>query len=481
MFLSRLRAGSDDRSPWGNFWFSPVSRAGGAGVRVTPDSALSLPVVFACVRVLSESFGVLPMRMYQRNGNGRTRIAKHWLLDLIGRRPNAYQTPYEWKTMVQSHLVLRGNAYNRIITNRAGDITDLLPMHPDRVKVEMLGDYDYRYIYTDRLGAQTTLTRADVWHLRGLSSDGIVGMSMIELAREAVGMGLAAQEFGARFFANDAKPGLWIEFPGTFKDKAARDQFKDSFQSAQTGMSRHKMAVLEAGMKIHELSVTNKDSQFLEARQFQVADIARMFRVPPHMVGDLSKASFSNIEQQSLDFIMHTMTPWATLWESSQAANLLLEEDHDKGIEIEYDFAALLRGDQVARASYYHNGVLDGWLTRNEAREREGLEPIDGLDDPLRPLNMVPESEAQDEAAAAKAAPPSPAVPAQPVPDPQKAALLAGNASRMARRIAAGNAPTVETLADALAIPAQQAAAWLAVASGTEDEIKQSLIEVAST
>lgn len=402
MFISKIRASTDDRSAWGDFWFQPVTTRTASGVRVSPDRALMLPVVFACVRVLAESFAVLPMRLYRVDAKGRkTPVRKHWLIDLLCRRPNRWQTPFEWREMMQGHLALRGNAFNQIVADRRGNITDLIPLHPDRVKIELLnggGDFDYRYRYTDRLGAVTTFTREELWHIRGLSGDGIVGMNPIELAREAVGLGLAAQDYGARFFQNDAKPGGgWIEHPGNFKDKSQRDNFRESFQSAQTGLNRGKVAVLEYGMKFHELGLTNKDSQFLEARQFQIGDIARMFRIPPHLVGDLSKATFSNIEQQSLDFVIYTMTPWAERWESSIETSLLLSDDAD--LEIEFDFAGLLRGDQTARSMYYHNGILDGWLTRNEARANENMEPIEGLDEPLRPLNMVEEGDVEGQEA----------------------------------------------------------------------------------
>lgn len=397
MFISRIKADGGDRSPYGNFWFEPVTTRTASGMRVSPDRALQLPVVFACVRVLAESFSVLPMRLYDVGGYKKTPIRKHWLLDLLCRRPNQYQTPFEWREMMQGHLAMRGNAFNQIVTDRRGNITDLIPLHPDRIKIELLdggGDFDYRYRYTDRFGSVRVFTRGELWHIRGLSSDGIVGLNPIEIARDAVGLGLSAQDYGARFFQNDAKPGGgWIEFPGNFKDKSARDTFRESFQAAQTGLNRGKIAVLEYGMKFHELGLTNKDSQFLEARQYQVGDIARMFRIPPHLVGDLSKATFSNIEQQSLDFVIYTMTPWAERWESSIESNLLLE--HDRNVEVEFDFAGLLRGDQQARSMYYHNGVLDGWLTRNQARESENMEPIDGLDEPLMPLNMVPVSAAK--------------------------------------------------------------------------------------
>lgn len=408
MFITRIKADAGDRSPWGDFWFEPTSMRTATGQRVSADRALQLPVVFACVRVLAESFAVLPMRLYRIGDDGKkTPVRKHWLIDLLCRRPNKWQTPFEWREMMQGHLALRGNAFNQIVTDRRGNITDLIPLHPDRVKIELLQGNDYRYRYTDRFGTETVFTREELWHIRGLSGDGIIGMNPIELAREAVGLGLSAQDYGARFFQNDATPGGgWVEFPGSFKDKAARDTFRESFQAAQTGLNRGKIAVLEYGMKFHQLGLTNKDSQFLEARQYQVGDIARIYRIPPHLVGDLSKATFSNIEQQSLDFVIYCMTPWAERWESSIETNLLLSEDED--IEVEFDFARLLRGDQTARSTYYHNGILDGWMTRNQARESENMEPIDGLDEPLMPLNMIPVSDAADARAAAQAAPETP-------------------------------------------------------------------------
>ena len=482
MFVTRIKASTDDRSAYGDFWFSPIMGRTASGISVSADRALQLPVVLACVRVLAESFAVLPLKVYQKTATTRKLLAKHWLYDLLARRPNPYQTPFEWSEMMQGHLALRGNAYNEIITNRQGAITALMPIHPDRMKVEVIGsgtDFDYRYRYTDRLGQQIVFTRAEIWHLRGLSSDGIMGLSPIDLARESVGMGLAAQEYGARFFQNDAKPGGgWIEMPTNFKDKAQREQFRESWQEAQTGQNRGKISVLEFGMKFHEVGVTNKDSQFLEARQFQVSDIARMFRVPPHMVGDLTKASFSNIEQQSLDFVTNTMLSWANRWESSIETNLLLESEAD--IDVEFDFTALLRGDQAARSAYYHNGILDGWMTRNEARKAENLEPIDGLDEPLLPLNMIEESEASNPPAGQDA---GQGKPANPEPEDNSKARLAlvvrGNAARMARRLVAGNVPSPEVLADALAISVDSATEWLGkTMAGTEEQITTALATI---
>ncbi len=392
-FLSRWRASSGDRSPGGDFWFEPVSMRTASGARVSPDGALRLAAVYACVRVLSETMASLPLVVYRpRADGGKDQVTDHWLYRLLAKRPNRFQNPFEWREMLQGHLVLRGNAYNQIVTNPRGEVVELLPLHPDRVRLELLPSGEYRYRFTDRTGTENILPRGQVWHLRGLSSDGLMGLSPIDLARESLGTALAAQDYGARFFANDAKPtGGWIEFPGSFKDSEAKKVFRESYQQAQSGANRGKVLVLESGMKFHEVGVTNRDAQFLELRKFQITDIARLFRVPPHMIADLDRATFSNIEQQSLEFVMHTMTPWAERWEASIESELMLDGEE---LEVEFDFANLMRGDAASRASYYQSGIQNGWLTRNEARIAENLNPLDGLDEPLLPLNMAEEGDA---------------------------------------------------------------------------------------
>lgn len=454
MFLSFFNRGPSaaaggDRSPWGDFWFQSVGALTGSGMRVDADSAMRLSAVYACVRVLSESMAVLPFRLYRpKVGGGRAQVTDHWLYRLFAKRPNRFQTPFEFREMLEGHLCLRGNAFCQIVEDGAGGISELMPLHPDRIKVEMLDNGSYRYRYKDSAGQDQVFRRDQLWHLRGLSSDGVVGINPIELQRESIGSGLSAQDYGNRYFANDAKPsGGWIEFPGKFADITARKIFQEGWQATQGGSNRGKTALLDQGMKYHEIGINNRDSQFLELRQFTVGDVSRIFRVPPHLVGDLSKATFSNIEQQSLEFVTYTMTPWAERWESSIETFLL---GPDQGLEVEFDFSVLLRGDADGRGKYYHNGILDGWMTRNEARVREGLDPLDGLNEPLRPLNMVEESAATGEQVSA----PLDDVATPPVtePDARLAALLQGNADRMARRMSAGNPPSAQVLADAMAI-----------------------------
>ena len=488
-FFDRFRgpnASGGDRSPWGDFFFEPVSARTGSGMRVSPDSALRLAAVYACVRVLSESLASLPLVIYQRRADGgKDKVTDHWLYRLLAKRPNRFQNPFEWREMLQGHLALRGNAYNQIITNAKGEVVELMPLHPDRIRLELLPSGEYRYRFTDRFGTESILPRGEVWHLRGLSSDGLMGMSPIELARENLGMALAAQDYGARFFANDAKPtGGWIEFPGSFKDSEAKKVFRESYQQAQSGANRGKVLVLENGMKFHEVGVTNKDAQFLELRKFQITDVARLFRVPPHMIGDLDRATFSNIEQQSLEFVMHTMTPWAERWEASIESELLLEGDD---IEVEFDFANLMRGDAASRASYYQSGIQNGWLTRNEARIAENLNPLEGLDEPLRPLNMVEESTAEDVALDTEQA----EDPAQEATEPSDEAaarlraLIDSSAERWARRIArAGRVEEKDLalIAQSLAVPLDRVSVWaMASVSMEEAQLCQSLKSLGMT
>ena len=485
-FFDRFKASSSDRSSWGDFNFEPVSARSVSGLRVSADAAMRLAAVYACVRILSETMASLPLVVYRaRADGGKDRVTDHWLYRVLGKKPNRYQNPFEWREMLQGHLALRGNAFCQILTNGRGEIIELIPIHPDRVRMELLPGGDFRYRIRDQAGQEMVLPRGEIWHLRGLSSDGLMGLSPIELSRESLGTALAAQDYGARFFNNDAKPtGGWIEFPGNFKDAEAKRVFRESYQVAQSGANRGKVLVLENGMKFHEVGVTNKDAQFLELRKFQITDIARLFRVPPHMIADLDRATFSNIEQQSLEFVMHTMTPWAERWEAAIEADLMLEGDE---LEVEFDFANLMRGDAASRSAYYQSGIQNGWLTRNEARAAENLNPIAGLDQPLRPLNMVEEEDAD---AADGETKPNDAQPAgdETAPADQDMSLrfrmlVLSNANRLARRIAKKGslgANEIDLIAQAFGLENRQVSAWAQQQTQPleEDALSASLVQL---
>lgn len=438
-WISSRFASDGDRSPWGDFWFSPVSAAMG-GMRVSADTAMQLSAVYRAVSLVSGHLAMLPVKFYK--AGTRTRILRHPVLTLLNVRPNKFQNAFEWREMIQGHLELRGNCYNEIIANSRGEITGLIPRHPDRVTIDLFDNGDYRYLIKQQDGTQRAVARGAMWHVRGLSSNGITGLSVIECARESFGLGLVAQSYGSRFFANDAKPsGGVIEYPGQFKDKEARRIFRESVQEAQSANNKGKLMVLDMGMKYQEVGVSNQDAQFIETRKFSNSDIARWFGVPPHKIGDLEKATFSNIEQQALEYVQDALQPRGSRLKASITAELLFD---DEEIDVELDYRELLRGDSAARRAYYHGGILDGWLTRNEARDMEGLEPLDGLDEPLRPLNMVEESAAEDLEADAEAT----ELPLQEQAEPKDTgdsdakesaarlrAVLQGNAARIARRI----------------------------------------------
>ncbi|MBP0714820.1 phage portal protein [Burkholderia sola] len=488
MFISRIRAdigAPSDKSPWGNFWFAPLGYRSTAGSRVTATSALSLPDVLACVRVLAESFAIMPFELYKpKAGGGRTREHKHWLYKLIEKAPNRFQSPYEYRMMLAGHLALRGNAFSQITANGAGEITELLPLHPDRMSIEPLSNGSYRYRYVDQNAQIIYYSRHEIWHLRGMSDDGYMGLSLIGLAREAFGEGLSMQDYSTRFFANDAKPGGgWIEYPGTFGSKEVKQQFRDSWQEMQGGANRGKVAVLERGMKFHELGMNNKDSQFIEARGAKTTEIARIFRVPPHKIGDLSKATFSNIEHLSIEFWTDTMLPWARLWEYSMCFNLL---GPDSDLDPEFDHKPMMRGDGVARAGRISTLVTAGVMTRNEGRGEEGYDPLAGLDKPLMPLNVTT-VDAAGEPTVTKGAPPPAKLPA-PTQDDQGdndasarlARVLRGNAERLARRVVAGQPVPARLLAEALGISEELAATWSPDPSDTVEQLTIAFLSLGS-
>ena len=380
------------------------------------------------------------------------------------------------------HLALRGNAFCQISADGSGNITELLPLHPDRMQVELLQNGSYRYLYTDQNGKQIVFMRTEIWHLRGMSNDGMLGLSPIDMARESVGEGLAMQSYSSRFFANDARPGGWVEYDGRFADKGARQTFKESWQENYSGRNLRKVAVLEKGMKYHELTLNNSDAQFVEGRRDKVSEIARVFGVPPHKVGDLSKATFSNIEQQSIEFWTDTMLPWAELWESSIESFILGPE---VDLEPEFDMRRMMRGDGAARGTRINQLVMSGVMTPNEGREEESMDPLPGLDQTWRPLNMAPVDEDGDTPATEVLEPPGAQDHPPPKPAPaasRMAALLKDNADRMARRITKGDTPRIEVLAAALAMSREAVTLLLAqvgAAGASEEQLSADLFEAA--
>lgn len=478
MFRPR-RGAYDDRSPYGSFWFEPVGTRTLSGMRVGPDKAMQLAVVFRCVKVLADTFPVLPFGLYSTDSTGKRQLqSKHWLYQLLAVRPNDFQNPFEWRQMCTGHLALRGNVYNEIFANGRGVVTDLIPRHPDRITPKLLPSGALAYIFKQQDGSERVIPRGQMWHLRGLSSDGNVGMSPLGYARTAIGGGLAAQEYGAVYFQNSGAPtGGWIKHPGKFKAKADRDAFVEMWQNARTGENRHKTPVLEDGMEFNELGIKNDDAQFLETRRFTVTDICRFFGVPPHLAYDLDRSTNNNIEQQSIEFATYTMTPIAEMWEASIRYNFLDPESDPVPLTPAFDMRRLMRGDSVTRSSFYKAMFGMGAYSPNRILASEGEDPIEGGGQTFIPVNMTPlkedmqpppkpapggklpgedDSEDEDKGEDGEEQPPKPGKPAPPTPPkPSKnervSRLAAAAAERLARREVAAVLKAAKQGADAVA------------------------------
>lgn len=374
------------------------------GRSVTSTTALYASAVFACVRVLAETVGQLPLHVYRRlDGGGKERSADHWLYQIVRFSPNPEMTAAEfWETMM-GHLVLRGNAYAEIVWNNAGKVSELWPLHPDKVAVKRIGTA-LVYEVTPTTGAVVPLPAEKVLHLRGLGSNGLAGYSPITLAREAIGLSLAAEEYGARFFGNSANPSGVLQAPKTLSD-SAYERLKKSWSAQHEGLGKaHRVAILEEGLTWQQIGIAPDDAQFLETRKFQRAEIASIFRVPPHMIADLDRATFSNIEHQSLEFMTHSIMPYLSKVEQRVNLSLLML---DRRYFVEFLVAGILRGDQKSRYDAYAVGRQWGWLSANDVRELENQNPLPGDqgDQYMVPLNMVPAGQL-DEPDPAPAGPP---------------------------------------------------------------------------
>ena len=377
-----------------SFFFGSSS----AGKRVNERSAMQMTAVYSCVRILAEAVAGLPLHLYRyKEDGGKEKGIDHPLYLLLHDEPNPEMSSFVFRETLMTHLLLWGNAYAQIIRNGKGEVIALYPLMPDRMTVDRDRDGKLYYEYTvstdDAPTVKGTVVRlkpSDVLHIPGLGFDGLVGYSPIAMAKNAIGMAIACEEYGAKFFANGAAPGGVLEHPGTIKDPG---RVRESWQSTFGGSGNaNKIAVLEEGMKYTPIGISPEQAQFLETRKFQINEIARIFRVPPHMVGDLEKSSFSNIEQQSLEFVKYTLEPWLVRWEQSIQRTLFSPEEK-KQYFAKFNVEGLLRGDYASRMSGYATARQNGWMSANDIRELENMDRIpaeDGGDLYLINGNMLP-------------------------------------------------------------------------------------------
>ena len=353
-----------------------------SGKPVNERTAMQTTAVYACVRILAEAVASLPLHVYEyQDDGGKKLVHDHPLYYLLHDEPNPEMTSFVFRETLMSHLLIWGNAYAQIIRDGAGRVLGLYPLLPDKMEVQRDDRGNIYYVYSRNSDENPTfkeygnikLKAEDVLHIPGLGFDGLIGYSPIAMAKNAVGMTLACEEYGASFFANGANPGGVLEHPGVLKDPS---KVRESWNSVYRGVSNaHKIAVLEEGMKYQQIGIPPEEAQFLETRKFQVNEIARLYRIPPHMVGDLDKSSFSNIEQQSLEFVKYTLDPWVIRWEQSLQRSLLLPGEKGKYF-IKLNVDGLLRGDYQSRMNGYAVGRQNGWFSANDIREMENMNPI---------------------------------------------------------------------------------------------------------
>ena len=371
-FLSLFRARDKPRnaiSAAPTFYFGSST----SGKSVNPKNAVQVSTVYACVRVIAETIASLPLGVYETTEKGSKKAVEHPLYRLLHDEPNPEMTSFVWRETVLSHLLLWGNSYSQIIRSGKTSILGLYPLLPDRMEVDRDSGGRLTYTYTTTEGSAVQLNPEDVLHIPGLGFDGIMGYSPIALEKNAIGLGIAAEEYGSKFFQNGARPSGILTHPNTIRDpKRLRESWNATYGGSSNGA---KVAILEENMSFTPISLPNNEAQFLETRKFQVEEICRIFRVPPHLIGDLSRSTFSNIEHQSIDFAMHTIRPWLVRIE--QAMNRALFSDTEKGrFYVQFNIDGLMRGDYKSRMEGYAIARQNGWMSANDIRALENMNPI---------------------------------------------------------------------------------------------------------
>ena len=380
LFRSRDKPTNYYDSPSYSFFFGRTR----TGKYVTDRTAIQHVTVYACVRVLSEAIAQLPLHVYKYTDNGKEKVPKHPLYFLLHDQPNTEMTSFVFRETLMSHILIYGNAYAQIIRNGRGDVIGLYPLSPDKIKIDRdeRNRLIYKYSRYDEANpnvkkqGEIILPAEQVLHIPGLGFDGLVGYSPIALAKNAIGLSLACEEFGSSFFDNGAMPSGVLEHPGVIKNP---ERVREAWHKAYGGKNAHRTAILEEGMKFTPITIPNNEAQFLETRKFQIEEIARLYRVPLHMIGDLDHATFSNVEHLSLDFVKYTLDPWIVRWEQSLQKALFTDaEKHQYFIQFNVD--GLLRGDYSSRMQGYSTGLQNGFYCPNDVRELENL-------------NLIPEEE----------------------------------------------------------------------------------------
>ena len=359
-----------------------------AGETVNSRTAMHHAAVFQCSRVLAESIGSLPISLHVSDGTKRQKALTHAVHKVISESPNSFQTAVEFWEMCMLHLCFRGNFYAYQVRTGAGKLGELIPLHPDAVSPTQNNDYTITYGVTFLDGTVKKVEEQDMFHVKIFSLDGVLGMNPIEYARNTIGLSMALESHGAKMFKQGARPSGVLSTEASLTPAQAKEH-SQVWNDAHSGENSGKTAVIGNGLKYQQIALSAVDSQWLENRKFQKSDIAAFYRVPPHKINDLEDATFSNIEHQSLEFVRDSLNPYAVKIEQRIKKSLLNDKDRASGHYAKFNFNSLLRGDSSARSQYYKDMIGNGVLSPNEVRALEDLNPRDGGDSYLTPMNMA--------------------------------------------------------------------------------------------
>lgn len=417
LFSKEKRGSVNDPNLWANTLLGGPNFATASGANVTPDNSLKQSTVYLCVKILSESIASLPLMVYRRKKSGGKDVATdHPLYTLLHDSPNDTQNSFEFREFLQASLALRGNGYAYKLHDNGNNLIKIIPLstshvQPRQDKGAIVYDYTLDMNQSKEVPKVVTFPADWIWHIKALSTDGLVGLSPISCARETIGVALKAEEFGAQYFGNAAVPGGLMEHPGTLKP-GAYDRLKDSVQ-AFSASKRHSTMILEEGMTWKQIGMTNVDSQFLESRAFSIEDIARFFNVPLILLHHSEKTPiFSSPDQLSAMFVKFSLLPWCRRWESSAGKSLLSDRDRQKGYFVEFNLDGLLRADVKTRYDSYAVGRQWGWLSANDIRSLENMNPIENGDEYISmPANIAGKGNPIGEPKASDDTPPEPAAP----------------------------------------------------------------------
>ena len=356
-------------------WSEVSSSRTASGVRVTPETAMQCSAFLACVRVISESVASLPLHLYRRvPEGGKERAPSHPLYRLLHDKPNRWQTGLEFREQLTALYLTYGQSFAEKVPGPQGPVSELWPLHPSRMRVEQLENGNLRYLYREPNGRETVYAQSQIFHLRFMTLDGINGVQPTTLSRDAIGLARALEQHGSTYFGNGARPGVILESDNPIPVEAA-ERLREAWERLHRGADRaFRTAVLPNGVKAKELSGSNEAAQFLETRRFQIEEVARAFRVPLHLLGELSRSTYSNIEVQGTEFVQHCLLPHLRRWETAIARDLI-DGDVDEYFA-EHSVTGLLRGDHASRSAYYVSAIQNGWMSVNEVRELENMNPL---------------------------------------------------------------------------------------------------------